>query len=147
MDWGPNTPDQTREALTRMIEQQTLWPRFDFDLAIEHAAAAKVIGSMGLHLRDGANRTAESGYCVGREFWRRGLAFEAASALIEAGFRRLDLHRIFATRGVGNAPSFGLMEKLEMRREGCLRQDRHIKGEWRDTYLYAALASDRLAAP
>jgi RimJ/RimL family protein N-acetyltransferase len=56
------------------------------------------------------------------------------------------LHRIFATCDVRNAASFGLMEKLGMRREGCFTQDRQIKGEWRDTYLYAALASDWIAA-
>lgn len=146
MDWGPNTPDQTLEALARMIEQQSMWPRFDFGLAIEHAATGRVIGSMGLHLRDGPNRTAEIGYCMSRDFWRQGLASEAARALIEAGFRQLKLHRIFATCDVRNAASFGLMEKLGMRREGRFAQDRQIKREWRDTYLYAVLTSDWIGA-
>lgn len=29
-----------------------------------------------------------------------------------------------------------------MRREGCLRSDRQVKGAWRDTYIYAMLAED-----
>jgi RimJ/RimL family protein N-acetyltransferase len=123
MDWGPNTPDQTREFLARAFDQQSLWPRFDFGLAIEHASAERVIGSIG-----------------------QGLASEAAGALVDAGFRRLALHRIFATCDVRNTASFGLMERLRMRREGCFAQDRQIKGEWRDTYLYAALAGDWVGA-
>lgn len=36
--------------------------------------------------------------------------------------------------------------KIGMRREGLLRQDRRAKGAWRDTYLYAILATDWSAA-
>ena len=33
-----------------------------------------------------------------------------------------------------------------MRREGLLRQDRQVKGAWRDTYLYAVLAEEWTAS-
>lgn len=105
-----------------------------------------MIGSIGLHLPDVPNRTAELGYCLHRAFWRQGLAGEAARALVDAGFRSLDLHRVFATCDVRNTASFGLMASLGMQREGCLRRDRQIKDEWRDTYLYAVLAEDWCAA-
>ena len=42
--------------------------------------------------------------------------------------------------------SWRAMEKIGMRREGLLRQDRRVKGAWRDTYLYAILATDWSAA-
>ena len=67
---------------------------------------------------------------------------KAARALLGAGFRHLDLHRVFATCDVRNTGSFGVMEKIGMRREGLLRRDRQVKGAWRDTYLYAMLAED-----
>ena len=57
-------------------------------------------------------------------------------------FKTLNLHRVIATCDVRNTGSFGVMEKLGMRREGALRQDRQIKGAWRDTYLYAVLAEE-----
>jgi RimJ/RimL family protein N-acetyltransferase len=140
--WGPNTPDETREFLDRAIREQTTQPRVDFGLAIEWALTGRVIGSVGLHLRDGANRTAEVGWQLHRKFWGQGLASEAACALVDAAFGRLGLHRVFATCDVRNAGSFALMEKLGMRREACFRKDRQIKGDWRDTYLYAVLAED-----
>ena len=84
------------------------------------------------------------GYCLHRELWGQGLITEAARALVDAGFRTLDLHRVAATCDVRNTASFVVMEKLGMRREACFRRDRQIKGEWRDTYLYAVLAEEWL---
>ncbi len=53
MDWGPNTPDDTREAVAKAIAQQAASPRTEFVLAIDHLAAGRVIGSVALHWRDG----------------------------------------------------------------------------------------------
>jgi len=142
MHWGPNTPEETRDHLARALAQQADWPRLEFGLAIEHATDGVVVGSIGLHLRDAANRTVEIGYCLNRDYWRRGVASEAARALVAACFGPLGLHRVFATCDVRNTGSFGVMEKLDMRREGCLLRDRQIKGEWRDTYLYAIRADE-----
>jgi len=140
MEWGPNTPDDTRGFLDRAMTSQAIWPRLDFGLAIENRDMGAAIGSIGLHLRDGANRTAEIGYCLHRNYWRQGIVHEASRALLDAAFKTLGLHRVFATCDVRNTGSYGVMEKLDMRREGLLRQDRKVKGAWRDTYLYAVLA-------
>ena len=142
MSWGPNSEEDTRGALDRALASQAASPRGDFNLAVEHAATGVVIGSIGLHPFDEANRTREIGYCLHRAWWRQGFAHEAARALIDASVAALDLHRIVATCDVRNAGSFGVMEKLGMRREGHFRRDRQIRSEWRDTYLYAILAED-----
>jgi len=144
MEWGPNAEGDTRAFLERAFASQATWPRFDFGLVIEHAQGGKVIGSIDLRLRDAANRTVEIGYCLNRKCWRQGIVFEASHALIDTAFRTLGLHRVIATCDVRNAASFGVMEKLGMRREGVLRQDRQIKDAWRDTYLYAVLAEEWL---
>jgi len=144
MEWGPNSADDTRAFLERAMISRATWPRLDFGLVIEQPQEGRAIGSIGLYLRDAANRTVELGYCLNRNYWRQGLVFEASQALIDAAFRTLDLHRVIATCDVRNAASYGVMEKLGMRREGLLRKDRQIKGEWRDTYLYAVLAEEWL---
>ena len=84
MPWGPNTPDDTRDFLGRARANQDASPRIDFNLAIEHQTDGRVIGSIGLHPYDEPNRTAEIGYCLHRAYWRQGLGYEAARALIEA---------------------------------------------------------------
>ena len=140
MVWGPNPLEQTREYLDLTLASQGEWPRFAFNLTIEHAGSAA--GSIALRLADSANRIADFGYCLRRDLWGQGLVTEAARALVETAFGVLGLHRLFATCDVRNGASFAVMEKLGMRREGHMRGDRFIKGEWRDTYLYAILASE-----
>ena len=46
-------------------------------------------------------------------------------------------------RDTRNAGSYAIMEKLGMRREGTILQNQPSRdGGWRDTYLYAVLASE-----
>ena len=142
MDWGPNTPEISQEFLGRQLASQEAWPRPDVSLAVQLQATDGVVGSIRLWLIDAPNRTAELGYSLSRAVWRQGIATEAARAMLEVGFTTLGLHRIVATCDVRNRGSWGVMRKLGMRREGRLRQDRQVKGAWRDTYLYALLADE-----
>ena len=144
MDWGPNTPEVSQEFLARQLASQAAWPRPDVSLAVQLKATDEVVGSIRLWLVDAPNRTAELGYSLSRTVWRQGIATEAAGAMLGAGFRTLELHRIVATCDVRNRGSWGVMRKLGMRREGRMRQDRRIKGGWRDTYLYALRADEYL---
>ncbi len=140
--WGPNTEADTRDAIARSLESQGARPRHEYNLAIIDPARDLLIGSIGLHPRDPANRTVETGYCLRADAWGRGFASEAARALVGAGFARLGLHRVFATCDARNQASAHVLEKLGMRREGHFRRDREIRGHWRDTLLYAVLAED-----
>ena len=146
MPWGPNTLEDTAQALARMQAQARTWPRMELGLGIELAGEGRLIGSIALHLRDATHRTVEMGYCLHRDYWGRGIMSEAARGLADAGFRRFGLHRIYATCDVRNTGSWRVMETLGMRREGLLRQDRVVKGAWRDTYLYAVLAEEWAAS-
>ena len=55
------------------------------------------------------------------------------------GFGTLELHRIFATCDVRNVASARVLEKVGMRREGHLREDSCMRGQWRDSYVYGIL--------
>lgn len=141
MPWGPNSPQDTAAFMARALEQQATWPRLDLGLALELKAEGRVVGSIALHLRDIPNATVELGYVLRRDLWGRSLVREAGEAMLTAGFS-LGLHRIVAACDVRNVGSYRVMEKLGMRREGELRQDRLIRGAWRDTYVYAILAEE-----
>ena len=142
MDWGPNTFEESVHFLGLQIKGQAVWPRPDVSLALELKSSGGVIGSIRLWVVDAERGTAEIGYSLGRPYWRKGFASEAAHAMLAAGFQTLNLHRITATCDKRNRGSWGLMRKLGMRREALLRQDRMIKGAWRDTYLYAILQDE-----
>jgi ribosomal-protein-alanine N-acetyltransferase len=142
MEWGPNTPDQTRDFMDRKWAEQAQWPREAVNLAVEHVADGRVIGSIRLAVSDVANLAGDFGYSFNREYWRQGYATEAARAIIGVGFRILRLHRIWAECDTANVGSFGVMEKLGMRREATFRDGKLVRGEWRDRYLYAILAGE-----
>jgi RimJ/RimL family protein N-acetyltransferase len=59
----------------------------------------------------------EVGWFLGREFWGRGYAPEAAKAWIDYGFRILGLSEIVAFTSRLNRPSLSVMEKVGMARD------------------------------
>mgnify|MGYP003907504257 CR=1 FL=1 len=63
-------------------------------------------------------------------------------AITSKGFEVLGLRRIWAECDTRNEGSYGIMEKLRMRREAHLRQDKRARDGWRDSYLYAILAQE-----
>lgn len=147
MPWGPNRPEDTAAFIARALEQKTTWPRLELGLALELKSEAQVVGAIALHLRDLRHSTMEIGYVLRRDLWGKGLVSEAARALMAMGFEQLGLHRITAACDVRNVGSYRVMEKLGMRREGLLRQDRQLRGEWRDTLIYGLLAEEWGAGP
>jgi len=146
MDWGPNTPAQTRQFLGLRLKEQETWPRLAFSLAAQTRADRRMIGAVRLDVSDPANHSGDMGYTFHREAWGQGFASEAARALAQVGFERLGLHRLWATCDVRNAGSAAVLEKIGMRREGMLRQHLWVRDGWRDSYLYAVLAYEWRAA-
>ena len=146
MDWGPNSLEDTQAFLDRSFAAQLRWPRSDVNLAVQHVADGRVIGAIRLGVNNEATRTGDVGYSLNSAYWRRGLGTEAARAMIGAGFGVLGLHRIWAECDVRNAGSYGIMEKLGMRQEAHFRQNKRARDGWRDSYLYAILAEEWLAA-
>ena len=52
------------------------------------------------------------GYWTGEKFWMRGYALEALKKLIEFGFSKLKLKKIWASVAAENFKSFNLLKKL-----------------------------------
>jgi len=146
MIWGPNTPAMTKMYLAGALKEQDEWPRASVSLAIELKSNRRVIGSIGLRMKDEKNRTADLGYVLARTHWGQGYMAEAGRAVLDAAFRQVGLHRVWATCDPRNRASYRVMEKLGMRREAHFRKDVMEKGEWRDSYLYAILAEEWLGA-
>jgi len=144
MIWGPNTLDATKAFLAGALKEQEQWPRACVSLAIELKSARRVIGSIGLRIKDEKNCTADIGYVLTRAYWGHGYMVEAGRAILDAAFRQVGLHRVWATCDPRNRASYRVMEKLGMGREAHFRKDVMEKGEWRDSYLYAILAKEWL---
>lgn len=90
--------------------------------AIEHEAHA--VGGINLRLLSDL-RLGVLGYSIARIFWGRGLATEAARAVVRAAFESCpQLARVRALVDARNLASLRVLEKIAMRREGVLRLNR-----------------------
>lgn len=76
----------------------------------------KMIGWSGLQPLDGTDEI-EVGYGMAREFWGKGIGFEAAKAWLEFGFEKANLKRIVAVAYPENTGSRRIMEKCGMKYE------------------------------
>ena len=80
-------------------------------LAVVKREGDELIGCVSLD-RDNFNETPRIGYWVGRAFWRRGYATEAARAIIAHGFDVLRLENIEGTHFLENPASGAVLRKL-----------------------------------
>lgn len=143
LDWGPNTPEDTAAFLSVARASRGAMPRTAYHLAIVLKATDRLIGGCRITIRRPTHGDGDVGYVLDRSHWGHGYTTEAMRALVTFGFGRLALHRISATCDVDNHASARVLEKLGMQREGRLRQITRRRDEWRDSYLYAVLESDR----
>jgi ribosomal-protein-alanine N-acetyltransferase len=106
-------------------------------------------GAGGINIRfSSESRIGEIGYSVARALWGRGLATEAARAVISQAFEAYpDLVRVRATADAGNVRSHRVLEKVGMVREGLLRQNRLVRGELLDEVWYGVLRSECVGVP
>jgi len=88
---------------------------------------------------DLANRRAEIGFMLNRDYWRQGLMYQALEAVITFAFDTLKLHRIEADTDPGNTGSLALLEKLGFEREGLFRERWFVNGKWDDSVMLALL--------
>ncbi len=138
-DWGPNTQEETRTFLETVLAAASARPRTDFTLAATLPGRDTPVGSGSLYIRNRRFRTGEIGYAVHPDHWGQGLGTEIARLLLDLGFGRFGLHRVFATCDPRNVGSGRVLQKVGMTREGRLRHTALIRDGWRDSDVYSIL--------
>lgn len=103
------------------------------------AAGWRVIGDIMLRADRVEHGQLEIGWVVHPDFQGRGLAREAADAVLGVAFETLRAHRVHALLDARNAASAGLCERLGMRREATILEEEYNDGEWQDTAMYGLL--------
>jgi [ribosomal protein S5]-alanine N-acetyltransferase len=114
--------DQSRGWLESMVNADLA---ISDDFVIEHDGA--VIGKAGCW------RLPEIGYILRREHWRKGLAFEALSAVIESIFRRHKIDAIRADVDPRNEASLALLQKLGFIETHRAERTWYTNDEWCDS--------------
>jgi RimJ/RimL family protein N-acetyltransferase len=139
----PRTRVEVEQFVTRVSAHRRLERDGDFlQLAIEHRADGTVVGDLYFAIKSRAQRTAEIGWTLHPDHHGRGIATEAATAVLDLAFTSLGLHRVIAELDPRNAASVALCHRLGMREEAHFIEDMYFKGEWADTGVFAILAAE-----
>lgn len=109
---------QNPEAIAKRLEFYIdCYRRFGYGMcAMIWRETGEMIGWSGLQPLEDSGDT-EVGYGMVREFWGKGIGFEAAREWLRYGFEKTDLESIVAVASPENIGSWRIMEKLGMRRE------------------------------
>ena len=132
-------PDFTKEKAEEEIKFRCGSDEF---FAIELKEEQKVIGNVYLGKREFHGK--ELGYVLNEHYHGKGYGSEAAKAVVTWAFQE-GVHRIYAECAPENTPSWKMMEKIGMKREGhfiknaTFRTDENGKPIYWDTYVYAVL--------
>lgn len=110
----------------------------DMMFAICDIESGKHIGNIKLGSINWVNRNADIGILVGdRNYWNKGVGYSACTLVIEHGFKKLNLHKIWLAVFSNNPGALKLYRKIGFVEEGCQRQHLFIDGEYHDKYLMA----------
>lgn len=143
-------PAMTLRETEHMMRQRIdeVAPRAAGDaLLLQVEFEGRVVGDVMLQLLDPALVTAEVGWTIDPAVGGRGIATEAASALIDLGFEHYRLHRVHADLDARNDASRRLCERLGMRQELDGREDYWSKGHWTPTLRFSLLRTEWAATP
>jgi RimJ/RimL family protein N-acetyltransferase len=129
--------EKSKKLVEMFISQQQEKPRQKFQLAITLKNTNKRIGTCGIRIED--NQQASVGCGIAREFQSFKFAYEASLVLLDFGFTQHNLHRIYAETISKNIPAINLCQRLGMRIDCVLRENRYFKGNWWSTTILSIL--------
>jgi len=106
--------------------------------AVRLTTSDELIGAMKLATHP-EYESAELGYWIGKPYWGRGFASEAAQKVVNYAFSTLELNRIEAHAMVENIGSVKVLRKLGLQEEGYHPQMIKKWGEFKDVKTYGLL--------
>jgi RimJ/RimL family protein N-acetyltransferase len=112
-------------------------------LAIIHTESGRHIGNVSLQNINWISKSAEFAILLGdKEYWGGGYGEEAAKLIVEYGFTRLNLHRIYCGTFDDNESMKKLAAKLNMVQEGLRREAVYKNGTYHNVIEFGVLKSE-----
>ncbi|WP_286675949.1 GNAT family N-acetyltransferase [Rossellomorea vietnamensis] len=106
-------------------------------------SSGELIGAIDLFHFDPMTENCEVGYTIGYDWWNKGYGTEALSAVIEFGFKTMNIHKISAAHNTDNPASGKIMSKVGMQKEGTFKHMiRNAKNQYKDCAVYGLLQED-----
>jgi [ribosomal protein S5]-alanine N-acetyltransferase len=113
-----------------------------YDWGIELKEIGQVIGSIGVVRCNEEIGSVHIGYCIGKQWWNKGITSEAFSAVIRYLFKEVYVNRIESRHDPRNENSGKVMKKCGLQYEGTLRKSDINNQGICDAAWYALLSED-----
>ena len=102
----------------------------------------KLVGSISVVAYDDNSERAEIGYCMGFDYWGRGIMTEAVKAVVDFLFTDVGCNRIEIVQHIENPASGRVAQKCGFTKEGVRREYFNKNGVFHDDVMYALLRKD-----
>ena len=138
----PYTKERAKSWIVKVQEREKEGTSYEYAICFKENPN-KVIGCVSLMDINPRAKRAEMGYWVAREFWKQGIATEAAKAMLNFGFEKLGLHSIIARYFDINPASGRVMEKSGMKYVGTIRDHEFRFDKYYNVGYYEMLKTDK----
>jgi len=129
-----DTTSFIRESIQAWKEERA------WDYSIRHKERPdRHLGNVSLWTVSKLGKIAEFGYWVRTDENSKGICTEAVECLLAEAFGPLGYHKVTLRIAIGNDPSDRVAGKLGFTREGVLREELLIRGNWVDHSLWSLL--------
>lgn len=141
--WAPHENVEVTKAI--ISEWVKSYRDSDFyQWALELKEIGQAIGSISVVRINERTDACEIGYCIGEQWWNKGITTEAFKRVIAFLFDEVQVNRISAGHDTDNPGSGRVMQKSGLRYEGTLRQaGKNNTNTLCDLAVYAILRRER----
>lgn len=129
----------------RWFENSVLKDNSTVMFSIKSIKDSELLGCCGLCYIDWINRNADLSIYVGFQnvyIDENGYAEESCKLLMDYGFNKLGLHKIWTEIYEFDNKKKKLYDKLELNLDGVLRDNYFYDGKWWDSYIFSILNND-----
>ena len=111
LSWKPySCIEDVEDYLSDLISQYTKLNIYHWAIEMD----SEIIGSISTIAINDKNCNCEIGYCLGYDYWNKGITTEALYAIMSFLFNEVGIHRIMAKHDVENPSSGRVLEKCNM---------------------------------
>lgn len=142
LTWPTHKSIETTKRVLKNIISQPL-NNHPETLAIILKDDNKMIGTIDYPVFNNKRKFAEIGFILNRDYWGKGIMFEAGIEVIKLGFDYFNLNRLEITHMIDNNQSKRVIEKLGFTFEGIKRKSlERYDGSIHDVKLYSIIKDE-----
>lgn len=132
----------THEDVSTWIKKISVIHDDRVDFMIFSKDSDHFLGEVVLNEIDSINRSANIRVGINLQHSSKGYGTEAMMLMLRYGFEKLKLHRIHLGVYAFNPRAIHVYEKIGFQREGILRDDLYLDGEYHDMIMMAILEDE-----